>query len=86
MYTNVFTYLRTLMVERNRSLDHKIQLCRQLLPALVISLFESSVANSCLIHDKTHEIELIAKTHEDIFNLEVFLLDICIICTNSNKQ
>ena len=59
----------------NEKLDHTIQLCRQLLPALVISLFESSIDFSCLIHSKTHEIELITIPYERIFNLDVFLLD-----------
>ena len=62
------TYLSTLTAHRsrnrsdNRELRHKIQLCRQILSALMISSFESSISCTCSILDTTLEMKLIAIT------------------------
>ena len=64
------TYLSTLTAHRsrnrsdNRKLRHRIQLCRQILSASVISSFESSISCTCSILDTTLEMKLIAITLE----------------------
>ena len=64
------TYLSTLTAHRsrnrsdNRELRHRIQLCREILSASVISSFESSISCTCSILDTTLETKLIAITLE----------------------
>ena len=48
----------------NKKLRHRIQLCRQILSASMISSFESSISCPCSILDTTYKMKLITITLE----------------------
>ena len=63
-YLSILTAHRSRNRSDNRELRHRIQLCRQILSASVISSFESSISCTCSILDTTLETKLIAITLE----------------------
>ena len=65
-----------------------ILLCDQILPALVISSFQSSISYSYMILNKAQETELIVVAYKGIvMHILSFESFSCLACdTNSNKQ